>query len=203
MQHECENKVLKDWSDFNFPDMYGDEMDAHETVDATKLCAQEDATNRSSLEGADNVSVFSQDTDKFDFVFPPKDHPLMYMSDQKWMIALLKLLDNMNVPDCAFEAIFKWVRAAKDNNYLFYPQGGLSRSKNVDILFQSMNNAKQLLPFVQPVPTQNQITCNVIAFDYVPQLLRLLQNRNIMIQDNLVLGMQNPLQQFKSLNSNI
>ena len=53
----------------------------------------------------------------------------MFMSDQKWTIALLKLLDNMN-------AIIKWARAvAKNNNYSFYPQGGLLRSKNVDILF--------------------------------------------------------------------
>jgi hypothetical protein len=30
---------------------------------------------------------------------PPKDHPLMFTSDQKWTIAvLLKLLDDMNAP---------------------------------------------------------------------------------------------------------
>jgi hypothetical protein len=81
----------------------------------------------------------------------------------------------MNAPDYAFEAIIKWARAAKDDNFLFYPQGGSSRSKNVDILSQSMNNAKQLLPSVQPVPTQNENSSNVIAFDFVPQLLRLLQ----------------------------
>ena len=118
-------------------------------------------------------------------------------------IALLKLLDNMNTPDYTFEAIIKWARAAKANNYLFYPQGGLLRSKNVDILFQSMNNAKQLLSSIQPVPTQNETSSDVIAFDFVPQLLRLLQNRRIMIQDNLVLGMQNPLQQYNSPNGDI
>jgi hypothetical protein len=127
----------------------------------------------------------------------------MFTSDQKWTIALLKLLNDMNAPDYKFEANIKWARAAKDNNYSFYPQGGLSRSKNVDILFQSMNNAKQLLPSVQPVPTQNETSCNVIAFDFVLQLQRLLQNCRIMIQDNLMLDMQNPLQQYKSLNSNI
>ena len=108
-----------------------------------------------------------------------------------------------NAPNFAFEAIIKWGRAAKDNNYSFHPQGGLSRSKNVDILFQSMNNAKQLLPSVQPVPTQNETCCDVITFDFVPQLLRLLQNCRIMTQENLVLDMQNPLQQYKSPNGNI
>jgi hypothetical protein len=203
VQHDCENEVCKDWSDFNFPDMYGNEMDAYKTVDATELCAQDNATDCSSSEG-DIVSVLSQDADKFDFVAPPKDHPLIFTSDQKWTIALLKLLDNMNAPDYAFEAIIKWARAAKDSNYLFYPQGGLSWSKNVDILFQSMNNnAKQLLPSVQPVATQNKTSCDVIAFDFVLQLLRLLQNCKIMIQDNLVLDMQNPLQQYKSLKKDI
>ncbi len=49
VQHESENEVLKDWSDFNFPDMYGDEMDAYEEV-----CAHDDVTDCSSSAG-DNV----------------------------------------------------------------------------------------------------------------------------------------------------
>jgi hypothetical protein len=106
-------------------------------------------------------------------------------------------------PDNAFEAIIKWARAAKDDNYLFYPQGGLLRSKNVNILFQSMNNAKQLLPSLRSVSTQNETSSNVIAFAFVPQLLRFLQNCRIMIQDNLVLDMHNPLQQYQSLNGDI
>ncbi len=73
----------------------------------------------------------------------------------------------------------------------------------MDILFQSMNNAKKLLPSVQPVPTQNKTFCDVITFDFVPQLLQLLQNRRIMTQENLVLDMQNPLQQYKSPNGEI
>ena len=147
--------------------------------------------------------LYSQDTEKFDFVPLQKDQKHMFTSDQKWSIVLLKLLDDMNAPDYAFEAINEWVRAAKADNYLFYPQGGLSRSKNVDVLFQSMNNAKQLLPSVQPVPTQNKTSSDVIGFDISPQLLRLLQNCRMMIQDNLVLDMQNPLQQYKKPNGNI
>jgi hypothetical protein len=172
VQHDCENKVRQDRSDLNFPDMYVNELDVYETVDATNFCAQDDATDCASSETC-NLSVLSQDTDEFDFVPPPKDHPLMFVSDQKWTIALLKLLDNMNATDYAFkQVIIKWGCAAKDDNYSFFPQGGLSRSKNVDILFQSMNNSKQILPSVQPVPTQNETSCDVIAFDFVPQLLK-------------------------------
>jgi hypothetical protein len=171
VQHESESEVLKDWSDFNFSDMYGDKMDAYEQNDSSTTCEHNNDTDCSSSK-EDNVLVLSQDTDKCNFVPPPKDHPLMFTSDQKWMMALLKLLDDMNAPDYASEAIIKWGRAAKDDNYSFHPQGGLSRSKNVDILFQSMNNAKQLLLSVQPVPTQNETSCVVITFDFVPQLLR-------------------------------
>ena len=127
----------------------------------------------------------------------------MFTTDQKWTIALLKLLDDMNAPDYAFKAIMKWARAAKDDNYSFFPKRGLSRSKNVDILFQSMTNATQLLPAIQPVSEANVSQCDVIAFDFVPQLLKLLQNRKIMTQENLVIDVRNPLQQFKSPNGDI
>jgi hypothetical protein len=75
VQHDCENGVCKDWSNFNFPDMNGNDADAYETVDATELCAQDNATDCSSLE-ENTVYVLCQDTEEFDFVSPPKDHPL-------------------------------------------------------------------------------------------------------------------------------
>ena len=110
--------------------------------------------------------------------------PLMYTNDQKWTVALLKLLDDMNAPDYAFEAIIKWAREANNDNYSFHPQGGLSRSKNVDVLFSSMHNAKKLLPNVQTVHVPHGPPCDVITYDFVPQLLSLLQNRKIMMQEN-------------------
>ena len=145
--------VLKDWSDFNFADMYGDEMEVYEQDVDTESVHLDD----------DDVSVMSDDTDNIQFVPPPNDIPLMFTTDQKWTIALLKLLDDMNAPDYAFKAIIKWARAAKDDNYSFFPKGGLSRSKNVDILFQSMTNATQLLPAIQPVSEANVSQCELQA----------------------------------------
>jgi hypothetical protein len=198
LQQDCEYQVLKDCSDFDFPNMYDIKMDAYEQVDATDLSAQDNATDCSLSEG-DDVSVLTNLT-----LSPSKrSSSYVYVSDQKWTITLLKLLDNMNAPDYKFEANMKWARATKDNNYSLNPQGGLSRSKNVDILFQSMSNAQQLLPSVQPMPTHNKTTCDVIAFDFVLRLLKLLQNCKIVIQDNLVLDMQNPLQQYKKPNVTI
>ena len=89
IQHDCKNEVLQDWSDFNFPDMYGDKMDAYEA----DLSAHDDPPSNGSLPEEDQVSVLSaEDTDKFGFVPPPHNHPLMFTSYQKWTIALLKLL---------------------------------------------------------------------------------------------------------------
>jgi hypothetical protein len=63
VQQESENEVLMDWSNFNFPDMYGDKMDAYEQNDSTTMCEQNNDTDSSSSE-EDNVSVLSQDTDE-------------------------------------------------------------------------------------------------------------------------------------------
>jgi hypothetical protein len=124
VQHDCKNEVLQDLSDFNFPNMYGDKMDAYEA----DLSAHDDPSD-GSLPEEDHVSVLSQDTDKFGFVPPPHNHPLMFTSNQKWTIALLKLLDNMNAPDYAFEAIIKWARADRDDNYTFLPEDGFALQK--------------------------------------------------------------------------
>jgi hypothetical protein len=92
---------------------------------------------------------------------------------QKWTIDLLKVLDDMNAPDYAFGDILSWARGASNANYSFNPSGGLSRSKSVDLLFDAMPNACQLLPTVVPIMTGDFATSNVVVFDFVRQLLSL------------------------------
>ena len=109
---------------------------------------------------------------------PLSTQPLMFSTDQKWTVALLKLLDNMNVPDYAFTKILKWEYSAQAEGYLFPPaNGGLSRTRNIDVLFASLKNAKQLLPSVSTVKFHDGTKSDVITFEFVPQLLNLLQNR--------------------------
>jgi hypothetical protein len=36
----------------------------------------------------------------------------MFSTDQKWTISLLKILDDINAPDYAFESVLKWARNA-------------------------------------------------------------------------------------------
>ena len=82
-------------------------------------------------------------------VFPFE--PYMFTTDQKWTPALLNFLDDMNAPDYAFKDVLSCACDVCADGYLFYPDGGLSRTQSVDLLFKTMKNAKRLLPSVATV----------------------------------------------------
>jgi hypothetical protein len=117
----------------------------------------------------------------------------MYTVDKKWTAALLKLMDNINAPDYAFGLILPWARGASADKYLFHPQGGLDCAHNVPVLVKSIANAIQLLPSVplQLLPSVLSVSCphgppcDVVVFDFVPQLLCLQQNPSLMIPEML------------------
>jgi hypothetical protein len=164
----------------------GDYPSCHDLLqgDTTTMDAEEIPQHQSLTSTSDN----------------PSDMPFPYSTDQKWTVALLKILDEMNAPDYAFSDILDWARSATSANYSFYPRGGLSRSRILDNLFRSLSNSTQLLPTVVSVPsttTLQRAPCDVIAFDFVPQLLNLLQNRSIMIPENLVIDLDNPLCRYE------
>lgn len=123
-----------------------------------------------------------------------------YTIDQKWTISLLKLLKDMNAPDYAFGNILSWARAAQSENYSFQPKGGLSRNRNLACFTEAVQNAKLLLPTVISVTSPNNelMSCDVITFDFVPQLLRLLQNPQITNAETLVIDANNPLHRYDS-----
>jgi hypothetical protein len=58
------------------------------------------------------------------FAYPGFTHTV----DQKWTAALLKVMDNINVPDYAFGLILAWARGASAEEYSFHPQGARSGS---------------------------------------------------------------------------
>jgi Plavaka transposase len=122
----------------------------------------------------------------------------MYTTDQKWTVALLKTLDEANAPDYIFGQVLEWARLASSAGYSFHPAGGLSRSKNVDALINSVRNANQLLPFVRRVNVPHASPSDVICFDFVSQLLSLLQNPIIMTQENLLISIKDPLKPYES-----
>ena len=58
---------------------------------------------------------------------PLSTQPLMFTTDQKWTVVLLKLLDDINAPDYAFTKILKWAHSAQAEGYSFHrANGGLS-----------------------------------------------------------------------------
>ncbi len=82
----------------------------------------------------------------------------MYTTDQKWTVSRLKILDHANAPDYTFGEVLAWARSASANNYSYNPIGGLSRSKNVDALINSVHHRNKLLSFVWEVDVDHQQT---------------------------------------------
>ena len=126
----------------------------------------------------------------------------VFTTDQKWTVKLLKILNNIDAPDHVFADIILWARDAMAEQYSFYPPGGLSRQSNIKVLFDSMHNASQLLPVIVPVSHATK-TDHVIVFDFVSQLFQLLQNKTIMIQENLLIDIQNPLKKYQNPNGQL
>ena len=89
---------------------------------------------------------------------------LMFTTDQKWTVTLLKLLDDINAPDYAFTKILKWAHSAQAEGYSFHRANGeLSRMQNINVLFASLKNAKRLLPSVSTVEFQDGTNSHVIT----------------------------------------
>jgi hypothetical protein len=104
----------------------------------------------------------------------------MHTVDQKWTAALLKVMDNINAPDYAFGLILAWARGASTEEHSFHPPGGLDCACNVTALVKSIANATQVLPSVLLVSSPHGPPFDVVVFDFVPQLLCLLQNPTLL-----------------------
>ena len=165
-----------------------------------EVCTYYDANEESVLDTT-NINVGTQGQQEGNDL----SNPLFpYTTDQKWTVSLLKILSDMNAPDYAFGQIMKWAHAAKIDDYSFSPQGGHSRSQCVTSMYQSFSQSSLLLPTVVPVISPNNsqhglaVSCDVIVFDFVPQLLSLLQNRKIMTAENLLIDINDPLRPYDS-----
>ena len=72
---------------------------------------------------------------------------------------------------------------------------------NLNWMYESIHNAEQMLPHLEPIdlpePLRDMMSMNVICYDFVPQLLSILQNKKMMAGHNLVLDPNNPLARYK------
>ena len=172
----------------------------------TKLNGPNDTNNNNSFSTVDDGAtpvLFNNDEDEN--ADESITNVLSCTTDQKWSVALLKVLEDLNAPDIAFEKILTWARDAASEQFSFHPNGGLSKRRHIQLLFESITNAHRLLPVVCPVPiiertkdTEKAYSVEVISYDFVPQLLALLQNRDIMTEDNLLIDVQDPLKPYNS-----
>jgi hypothetical protein len=90
---------------------------------------------------------------------------------------------------------------ALKNIRFIHRQGGRDCARNVTVLVKSIANAIQLLPSILSVSSPHGPPCDVVAFYFVPQLLHLLQNPSLMIPENVVLDVRDPLKPYKSCNA--
>ena len=100
------------------------------------------------------------------------------------------LLDDMECPDYAFQSIMEWARNCFEAGFDFNPKCK-TRLANLKWMYNSLHNSKQMLPSVVsialPDPLPDAKSMDVICYDFVPQLLSILQNKEMMSANNLVL----------------
>ena len=127
-------------------------------------------------------------------------HSFLHTTDQKWTADLLKVIGNINAPDYTFGDILAWDRGANAaRNFSFNPVGGLSQSKNIDVPFDSMPNACQLLPSIAPILCAEGSASDVVVLKFVPQLLlSLLQNPQSMRYEKLIIDVNCPLKPYEN-----
>ena len=113
-------------------------------------------------------------------------------SQQRSMVKLIKLLDDMNCPDYALPKILEWA-LENERNQVSFQSAVLNRDSNVSWMRKMLHNANCLLPKVIPTSLSSSINVDVMCFDFVPQLLSLLQDPDKMTAENLVIDIDWPV----------
>ena len=113
-------------------------------------------------------------------------------TQQAAVVKLMKLLDDMNCPDHAFPKMLEWaVELQKDN--VSFTSVLQKREANIRWMRLMLHNANCMLPEVVPTPLSPAMSVDVMRFDFVPQLLSLLQDPSKMVQENLVIDLDQPI----------
>jgi hypothetical protein len=119
---------------------------------------------------------------------------------QKSVVKLLYLLDQMEAPDYAFQSIMKWASECYQEGFDFNPRSKTCKA-NISWMYHSIHNATSMMPTTRqinlPEPLPSMKTMGVICYDFVAQLLSLLQDKSLMTEKNLLLDPKDPLAMFK------
>jgi hypothetical protein len=110
------------------------------------------------------------------------------------------LLDSMVCPDYAFKSIMEWASKYFEAGFDFNPKSK-THLGSLNWMYDALYNAEQMLPHLEcielPDPLPNMKSMNVICYDFVPQLLFILQDSKMMAGNNLLLNKNNPLEMYK------
>ena len=153
------------------------------------------ADDNGGCDGLDNIEP-PNFVDTTITAHPQAESGIIHSINQKWTVALLKLLNDINAPDYAFGQLLQWGCNAMSDGYRFNPPCGVNRNRNIAGLYDTLHNADKLRPRVQTVVCPPAEPSDVITFDFAPQLLYLLQNPENMTTDNLILDPQHPLKRY-------
>ena len=122
----------------------------------------------------------------------PSEPAAFFTPGQKAIVKLMLILDDIGAPDYAVESILHWAEEAYDNGFNFKPSA-YSREANLKWMYKSITNSTMLLPDIVQIELEKSSHgqtrhVDVVRYDFVPQILSLLQNRRMMRSKNLVVN---------------
>ena len=138
-----------------------------------------------------------------DVTMPDIAEPILgnlYTTEQKSIIKLIKLLDDMDCPDYAFSSILSWAHNAYVEGFTFNPSFK-SRKSNLHWMKKMVVHNDAFYPKPITVNLNNNLCIDVMCFDFPTQLLHLLQNQKLMTQENLLLDLNHPTKMYESPNN--
>ena len=130
--------------------------------------------------------------DKFSSCLKRKRDEFVVTTQQAAVVKLMKLLDDMNCPDHAFTKMLEWVVEMQKENVSF-ASALQKREANIRWMRLMLHNANCMLPEMVPTLLAPAMSVDVMRFDFVPQLLSLLQDPSKMVQENLVIDIDQPI----------
>lgn len=111
---------------------------------------------------------------------------------------MLKILDNINAPDNAFELVLNGPNMPKQRGTLSCQWAIAIKKCGCSLQVCDKCTAAVLFAVVTGVEVPHGPPGDVIAYEFAPQLLNILQNPSIMTSENLFIDLENPLQSYQS-----
>ena len=115
----------------------------------------------------------------------------IFTQEQRSIITLLKLLEDMNCPDDALPKILTWAHDSYAMGFNFTPHT-TSRKSNLNWMQKMVVNTDDFFHRSTKVILNDNMTIDVMHYDFVAQLLRLLQSNRLMVQENLLISVDDP-----------